>query len=77
MTDCPDCKAATEAMHHGFRSNCSGCMARAISRSLAFTEARSAGKLHGAYRERLARAGVTHEQVKAAALTDAINKKGI
>lgn len=45
MSECPDCNAATaHVWHGGYRSECNGCTARAIARSLsAFNALHDAG----------------------------------
>lgn len=67
---CPDCTAAAQAPHFGFRAGCQGCAARAVARGPDFYRCRAAGKQDGPYRALLASAGVTHAQVVKAAETD-------
>lgn len=38
---CPDCDMAAQQLHHGFRSACQGCAARALVRSPVFRTAMS------------------------------------
>jgi hypothetical protein len=61
---CPDCQAASERMHHGFKAGCDGCKARAIRR------VRDAGRLDRDYQRLLDSFGLKHEQVKEAAKAD-------
>lgn len=84
---CPDCTAAAQARHHGFRAGCRGCCARSISRSPQFFAARKVGGVAGnetrAYRLLLEQIGglltpaVTHEDVKAASAADAISREKV
>ena len=67
---CPECTAAVVSLHHIFRADCQGCTARAVARSLPFTESRRTGKQTPNYIADLERCGVTHEQVKQAAASD-------
>lgn len=67
---CPDCHAATQRSHWEFASDCKGCIARGVARAPHFRRCRELGALDRAYRQHLEQAGVTHEQVKAAALAD-------
>lgn len=69
---CPDCQAATERPHHGFHANCRGCQARALARSPAFADAKKTQRLTPDYRRALELAGLSHEEVKAAARGDAL-----
>ena len=75
MNDCPECNAAAKQLWHGFHANCEGCMARAISRSPAFHECKASGKLTPLYRALLSARLVTHDEVKAAAAADFINRR--
>jgi len=59
-------------MWHGFRASCQGCTARAVSRTPAHAEARRARVLTAGYRVVLAKTGVSHQQVKAAAPLDRV-----
>lgn len=68
---CPDCQLASERMHHGYRSGCKGCAARAVARGPDFFRCRTAGKQDQKYRQLLAAVGVTHEEAMAAAKLDA------
>ena len=69
---CPDCQTAQAQPWHGFRVDCPGCAARALSRSPGFVESRRRNSLIRPYREALARVGLTHAQVLEAAQTDRI-----
>lgn len=73
-TACPDCEAAAKEVWHSFRASCSGCAARATSRGPLFHQARRQGRQPQLYREHLARLGLTHDQVKAAANADAAQR---
>jgi len=73
---CEDCTASAQAMHHGFRSGCKGCQARAAARGPAYFESKRAGRLTEPYRRILATLGLTHDQVKAAEAADYMTKKG-
>lgn len=73
---CTDCLTATQRMHHGFRSGCKGCQARAASRGPQFFESRRDGRQTPAYRHLLTQLNLTHQQVLDAYKTDAIRKKG-
>jgi hypothetical protein len=68
--DCLLCLEATKRWHGIFNSDCCGCMAREISRGPDYARVRNVGKLDGDYRDLLAHAGVTHDDVKAAAAVD-------
>ena len=70
MTSCPDCLAASERMHHGFKAGCDGCKARAISRSPHYRRVRDAGRLDRDYQRLLDSFGLKHEDVKTAAEAD-------
>lgn len=73
---CPDCTRAAKVLWHGFRSGCKGCQARAVSRGVAFHDAKRAGdKRRPAYRQLLDGLGLTHAQVLEAAKNDAINRR--
>lgn len=73
---CPDCTRAAQELWHGFRSGCKGCQARAVSRGVAFHEARKADdKHHPPYRQLRDGLGLTHAQVLEAAKHDAINSR--
>lgn len=61
--NCEDCTQAAQGPWHGYRKDCQGCTARALSRSHAFHESRQAGRLTKEYRAALDKAGVTHAQV--------------
>ncbi len=72
MTDCPDCQAAAERVHHGFRASCTGCAARSVARGPDFHRVRKAGKLDLQYRALLVQLQVNHAEVKAAAEADVL-----
>lgn len=67
---CPECLAAAERPHFVFRKDCKGCEARAVARGLDYHRCRTQGKQDREYRALLARVGLTHEQVVAAAKAD-------
>lgn len=69
---CQDCQTATERPWHTFTAGCSGCDARALSRSLQYVESRRRGKQTQAYRAALQALGLTHERVMQAASVDRI-----
>jgi hypothetical protein len=71
---CQDCLTAAVKSHHGFKSGCSGCAARAAGRSPEFARARAAGKQDRGYQTLLTTLGLTHESVKAAHAADAMNR---
>lgn len=75
MTDCPECITASQALHHIFRVGCMGCTARAVARSLDFSEAKKVGKRTRLYLADLARCGVTHEQVAQAMKDDYMTRE--
>lgn len=64
---CKDCTAAAAGPHWGFRARCGGCSARMVARGPDFHRCRLAGQQDKTYRALLARVGVTHEDVCAAA----------
>ena len=68
--NCTDCTAAAEKSHHGFAAECAGCRARAVARSIKFSEAVKTGVQSRDYRRVLDQCGVTHDEVKAAAVAD-------
>lgn len=69
MTECPDCQAAAADRRHAiYRDSCKGCAARMLAASPLFWKARLTGKQFAEYRAALDATGVTHEQVKAAAM---------
>lgn len=75
MTDlfaqpCPACIEAGRRPSWLFRKDCKGCEARAIARGPDFHRCSKTGKQDAAYRELLARVGVTHAQVVEAARVD-------
>ena len=64
---CPECSTAAERLHHGYRSGCKGCAARAVARGPDFHRCKTAGRQDREYRDLLAAVGVTHEAVVRAA----------
>ena len=72
---CPDCQTAQARPWHGFRVDCPGCAARALSRSPAYVESRRRNSLTRPYRTALEKVGVTHAQVLEAAQTDRIRSE--
>ena len=72
---CEDCAASAQAMHHGFRSGCKGCQARAAARSPWYFYSKQAGRQTEQYRGLLATLGLTHDQVKAAEAADYMTKR--
>ena len=71
---CPDCLAAAAKLHHGFSSDCPGCAARAVARGPNFRRARDTGVQDWRYRAELEALKVTHDDVKRAAVADALGK---
>lgn len=75
-TICPACLTAAEVVHNNFREHCTGCCARAASRSPHYRRVRDAGGLQDrAYKLLLLQFGLTHDQVRAAADADALGKR--
>jgi hypothetical protein len=71
MSECENCAAAAaDALWGGYTATCQGCKARMIARSPAYWESRQSGRQTEAYRALLKAEGLTHEQVKRAALID-------
>lgn len=70
MSTCPDCTQAAITEWHGFRADCDSCKARAMARSPHYRRCRDAGQQDRAYRQMLQQFGLTHEQVRTAALAD-------
>jgi hypothetical protein len=75
MTDlfaqpCPACIEASLRPSWLFRKDCKGCEARALARGPDFHRCRVAGRQDKPYRELLARVGLTHDEVVAAAKVD-------
>ena len=62
-SSCAHCEARAGL----YLADCRGCAARAIAQSPQHFEAKRTGKQTQAYRDRLAAAGLTHDEVKAAA----------
>lgn len=71
---CEDCDTAAKEPHHGFRANCKGCAARAVSRGPNWRRVRDAGMQDRRYRAELELLGVTHEAVREAAAADRLNQ---
>lgn len=69
-SDCPDCKAAADRVHHGFQAKCLGCRARGAARSPHYRRVRESGVQDRPYRALLQQFELTHEQVRAAAVAD-------
>jgi len=67
---CEDCTKAATQVWHGFTMGCQGCCARATARGPNFHRVRTTGSQDRPYRAQLQQFGLTHEQVKAAALND-------
>lgn len=67
---CPDCINAQARPWHGYRLDCSGCVARSVARSQAYHDAAAQGRQTREYRQMLQRMDVTHEQVQRAAWDD-------
>lgn len=66
---CRDCTDARERSHHGF-SDCQGCRARAVARSVHFAKAWKTQRRHREYVQLLEFVKVTHEEVVEAAKSD-------
>lgn len=60
---CQDCDTAAARMWSAYTLNCKGCIARGVGRSVHFRRCRDAGVQDRLYRQFLAQAQVTHEQV--------------
>jgi DNA-directed RNA polymerase subunit RPC12/RpoP len=75
MTTCIHCREASERQSHTGDSACPVCTARAIARGKDFARVRAAGVLDNEYTALVAAAGLTHEQVKAAAEADWMTKR--
>lgn len=71
---CPACDIAHRELSHEFRANCPGCAARAVARGQNFRRVRDAGRLDRKYQAELDLVGVTHDQVKAAAANDFLQR---
>ena len=69
---CPDCTTAALRQHHCYSAECTGCRARAVARSKAFSVALKAGHQDRLYRRVLEQCRVTHEEAVAAAQTDRV-----
>lgn len=72
--DCPDCTQSAARDWHGFRADCPGCAARAVARGPNYRESLATGRQTSKYRAELQMLKVSHEQVKAAAQSDALGK---
>jgi hypothetical protein len=72
--DCPDCTQSAARDWHGFTADCPGCAARAVARGQNYRESRAAGRQTSMYIAELELLKVTHEQVRAAAVSDALGK---
>jgi hypothetical protein len=72
---CEDCKHASLEPWHGFTANCRGCWARTVARSPDFARVRAAQWVDRDYLALLARFGLTHNEVKAAAEVDFMSKE--
>jgi hypothetical protein len=72
--DCLDCEMAARQQWAGFRSDCQGCSARSFSRSAELFDLRQSRDREG-YAATLARLGLTHEDVQAAAKADVLSRK--
>lgn len=68
--DCANCATARTKVWAGFRVGCTGCEARALSRTPAFFESRKTRRLSAVYVAALETMGLTHDQVKAAHAAD-------
>lgn len=75
MSDCADCKTASEQMHHIFKAGCKGCCARAAARSPHYRRVRDAGFLDRDYKRLLAQFELTHDEVKQAANVDKLEAR--
>jgi hypothetical protein len=71
-TTCPECATSAREPWHHFTGGCKGCAARSIARSPHFHRVSQAGMQDRAYRMALQQFAVSHEEVKAAAASDAL-----
>jgi len=71
---CRDCTNAAAKRWHGFSQDCKGCCARAASRSPHYRRCRDNGVQDREYRGLLAQFSLTHEDVRAAAQSDAMSR---
>jgi hypothetical protein len=71
---CPDCEAASKALHHGFHASCPGCAARAVSRGPNYRRCLANGTQDRLYRDELELLKVTHQAVREAAAADRLNQ---
>ena len=67
---CGHCLTAASRLWGGFDGNCRGCVARGNSRTPNYRESQQQGRLTHKYRLQLEAAGLTHEEVRAAAAAD-------
>lgn len=74
-TTCAACEQSRVTVSHSFHAGCRGCAARAVSRGPNYRRVRQAGVLDRQYRGELDALGVTHDEVKAAAAADAIDRE--
>lgn len=74
--NCTDCAKSAAQSWHGFRANCLGCAARAVSRGPNYRRCLSAGRLDHRYTDELRLHGVTHAEAKAAAALD-FERRGV
>jgi hypothetical protein len=72
---CDFCAQAAREMCHDFSARCRGCIAREVARSQPFFESRRARAWSDEYRGLIARLGVTHDEVLAAAKTDKLKER--
>lgn len=72
---CPDCAAAAQAEHWGFRAGCRGCCARAAARSPHYFRVQQAGYQDRQYRALLTQFELTHAEVRAAAAADKLERR--
>lgn len=72
---CPACAEAKERPSGRFLMGCRGCIARGVSRTINYRDSQQQGRLTHKYRLQLEQAGVSHEEVKAAAAGDFESKE--
>lgn len=72
--NCPDCTQSAARDWHGFTADCPGCAARAVARGPNYRESLATSRQTSKYRAELDLLKVTHDQVKAAAQSDALGK---
>jgi hypothetical protein len=73
---CPACAKAAAELHHEFRQGCAGCCARMAARTPHYRRVRDAGVQDREYRRLLEQFQLTHQQVKEAAVLDAMHGEG-